>query len=484
MNKYIVVNNPETWTISSEHLRVISSRDYLTNPEYSKLGKARIFNLCKDYSYQSKGYYVSLLAEARGHLAIPTVKNIVDLGEPKLVKIVSEDFDDLLQRSLKNIKSQEFTLSIYFGQNVAAKYRELSTMFFRHFQIPFLRVKFNFTTKWNIKSIKAISESEIPEDHKESMLVFAEQYFSKKRYDTPRANNFEYDLAILVQPNDVAPPSNPKALKKFMDLAEKMGFYTEIISPKELSRLSAFDALFIRQSTEVNNEAYAFARKAQQEDIAIIDYPDAILKCCNKVFMAEALENAEIPTPKTVIVHKDNKDHIIEKTGLPVVLKSPDSTFSFGVKKAETEEEYFEVVTAMLKKSDLVIAQEFSPSEYDWRIGILDGKPIYACRYFMAKGHWQIYNWEAEKKVDQDGNADCLPIENVPEKILKNALKAAKLMGKGLYGIDIKEVNSKALVIEINDNPNIDAGVEDEYYGDQVYIDILNAFKNRLENKI
>ena len=479
-----MVNQPETWTISSEHVQIISSKDYLTRPEYSKLKKARIFNLCKDYSYQSKGYYVSLLAEARGHLAIPTVKNIVDLGEPKLVKIVSEDFDDLLQQSLKNIKSQEFTLSIYFGQNVAAKYRELSAMFFRHFQIPFLRVKFNFTTKWNIKSIKAISESEIPKDHKESMLVFAEQYFAKKRYDTPRNNVAEYDLAILVQPNDVAPPSNQKALKKFMDIAERMGFYSEIISPKELSRLSAFDALFIRQSTEVNNEAYAFARKAQQEDIAIIDYPDAILKCCNKVYMAEALENAGIPTPKTIIVHKENKDVVIAKIGLPVVLKSPDSTFSFGVKKAETEEEYLEVVNAMLKKSDLVIAQEFSPSDYDWRIGVLDGKPFYACRYYMAKGHWQIYNWDAEKKDDQDGNADCLPIEKVPEKILKNAIKAAKLMGKGLYGIDIKEVDSKALVIEINDNPNIDAGVEDDYYGDQVYIDILTAFKNRLENKI
>ena len=484
MNKYIVVNKPETWTISSEHVKIISSKDYLTNPEYSRLGKARIFNLCKDYSYQSKGYYVSLLAEARGHLAIPTVKNLVDLGEPKLVKIVSEDFEDLIQQSLKNIKSQEFTLSIYFGQNVAAKYRELSAMFFRHFQIPFLRVKFNFTTRWNIKSIKAISESEIPEDHKESMHFFAEQYFAKKRYDTPRNNVSEYDLAILVQPNDIAPPSNPKALKKFMEIAEKMGFYTEIIGPKDLSRLSAFDALFIRQSTEVNNEAYAFARKAQQEDIAIVDYPDAILKCCNKVFMAEALENAGVPTPKTVIVHKDNRNAVLQETGLPVVLKSPDSTFSFGVKKAQTEEEYFEVVNAMLKKSDLVIAQEFSPSDYDWRIGILDGKPFYACRYYMAKGHWQIYNWEAKKKDDQDGNADCMPIEKVPKKILKNAIKAAKLMGKGLYGIDIKEVDSKALVIEINDNPNIDAGVEDEYYGDQVYVDILTALKNRLENKI
>lgn len=483
MKKLIIVNHPEKWKFPANNLAVVSARDYLTQPEYAQLKKARIFNLCKNYSYQSQGYYVSLLAEARGHLAIPTVKNIVDLREPKLVKIVSGEFEDLIQQSLKNIKSQEFTLSIYFGQNTAHRYKELSAMFYRHFQIPLLRIKFNYSTKWNIKSIRAISESEIPEEHKEYMQDFAAQYFAKKRYDTPKLNTSDYDLAILVQTDDPAQPSNPKAIKKFVELAEKMNFYVEVVTPKDLSRLSAFDALFIRQSTEVNNDAYAFARKAQQEDIALIDYPDAILKCCNKVYMAEALQNANIATPKTVIVHKDNKDEVLKITGLPCVLKSPDSTFSFGVKKAETEVEYQTLVSSMLKKSELIIAQEYTFSEYDWRIGILDELPIFACRYYMAKGHWQIYNWNAANKADQDGNADCLGIETVPKGILSVAIKSAKLMGKGLYGIDIKQVNGKPLVIEINDNPNIDFGVEDLFYGDQLYTTILAALKNRLEKK-
>ncbi|WP_417889482.1 RimK family protein [Xanthomarina gelatinilytica] len=481
MNKYIVVNQPEKWHFSIENITVISSQEYLTDPKFSLLKNARIFNLCKDYSYQSKGYYVSLLAEARGHLPIPTVKNIVDLKALKLVRIVSDEFDDVIQQSLKNIKSQEFTLSIYFGQNVAQKYKELSTLFYRHFQVPFLRVKFNHTTKWNIQNIRAISESEIPLEHMESVHVFANQYFSKKRYDTPKLTTSDFDLAILVNPNDPAPPSNAKALKKFVDIAEKMNIYAEIIEPKDLSRLSSFDALFIRQSTEVNNEAYAFARKAQQDGIAIIDYPDAILKCCNKVYMAEALNNANIATPKTVIVHKENKNEVLGQVDLPCVLKAPDSTFSFGVKKAKTEDEYKHLVSNMLKESDLIIAQEFCPSDYDWRIGIIDNTPFFACKYYMAKGHWQIYNWDAKKKGDQDGNADCLPIEKVPKNVLDMALKSAKLMGKGLYGIDIKVVNNKPMVIEINDNPNIDFGVEDAYYGDDVYIKILTALKNRLD---
>lgn len=481
MNKYIVVNQPEKWNFSIENITVISSQEYLTNPKFSQLKKARIFNLCKDYSYQSKGYYVSLLAEARGHLSTPTVRNIVDLRALKLVRIVSDEFDDVIQQSLKNIKSREFTLSIYFGQNVAQKYKELSSLFYKHFQVPFLRVKFSHNAKWTVQSIKAISESEIPIEHFETVQIFANQYFGKKRYDTPKLTNYDFDLAILVNPNDIAPPSNSKALKKFIDIAEKLNIYAEIIEPKDLSRLSSFDALFIRQSTEVNNETYAFARKAQQEGIAIVDYPDAILKCCNKVYMAEALNNANIATPKTLIIHKDNKQDIIKTVGLPCVLKAPDSTFSFGVKKAKTEEEYDLLVTEMLKESDLIIAQEFCPSDYDWRIGIIDDKPFFACKYYMAKGHWQIYNWKAKKKKEQDGEADCLPLEEVPEIVLDMAIKSAKLIGKGLFGIDIKVVNNLPMVIEINDNPNIDFGVEDAYYGDQVYTTILSALKMRLE---
>lgn len=480
MKKYIVVSNPANWQFLGKEIPLVSAQDYLSDPSWANIGKARVFNLCKDYSYQSKGYYVSLLAEARGHIPVPTVKNIIDVKTLKLVKIVSEEFDDVIQSSLKGIKSEEFILSIYFGQNVANKYKELSSLFYRHFQLPFIRVKFTKGQKWQVSSVKSISDKEIPEDHLESVQDFAKQYFSKKRYDSAKIKSYDFDLAILHNPKDPAPPSNSKALKKFIEIADSLNIYAELVEPKDLSRLSSFDALFIRQSTEVNNEAYAFARKAQQEDIALVDYPDAILKCCNKVYMAEALKHHNIDTPKTVIIHKDNKKTALAEIGLPCILKAPDSTFSFGVKKAKTEEDYEQLVGSMLKESDLIIAQEFCPSDYDWRIGILDGVAFYACKYYMASGHWQIYNWEAKKKKEQDGNHECLPLEEVPKKVMDAALKSAKIMGKGLYGIDVKQLDNRALVIEINDNPNIDVGVEDLYYGDEVYKNVLMAFKNRM----
>jgi glutathione synthase/RimK-type ligase-like ATP-grasp enzyme len=42
-------------------------------------------------------------------------------------------------------------------------------------------------------------------------------------------------------------------------------------------------------------------------------------------------------------------------------------------------------------------------------------------------------------------------------------------------------VNDEPMVIEINDNPNIDFGIEDAFYGDGIYTQILTALKNRLD---
>jgi glutathione synthase/RimK-type ligase-like ATP-grasp enzyme len=41
------------------------------------------------------------------------------------------------------------------------------------------------------------------------------------------------------------------------------------------------------------------------------------------------------------------------------------------------------------------------------------------------------------------------------------ALKACSVVGKGLYGVDIKEVDGDYVVVEVNDNPSIYAGYED-----------------------
>lgn len=481
MKKIVVVTNPKNFILDISDVEVISEKNYLTRPELSDLKNVRVFNLCNEYKYQTRGYYVSLLAEARGHKPIPSIKNIQDLKAPAMVRVVSEELDVLIQKNLKKIKSNEFILSIYFGKNTAKQYDRLSNELHMLFQAPFLRAKFTFNKKWILSSIRPITFSEIPDSHLDLVKQFAEEYFGKKRFSTTRSSKYIYDLAILTDPEESTPPSDEKALSKFEEMANRNGFFVERITKKDFNRLAEFDALFIRTTTNVNHHTYRFARKAQSEGMAVIDDPESILKCTNKVYLTEILNNAKIPIPKTIIVHQENKETLSLSLGLPCVLKLPDSSSSQGVKKVSTKEELYSYLNKMLQQSDLMIAQEFLPTEFDWRIGFIDGNPIYACKYFMARGHWQIINWDSKSKGSMMGKSKAVPLQDVPEQVLKTAQKSVRLIGDGLYGVDIKEINGKAFVIEVNDNPSIDAGVEDEVLKEDLYKIIIQSFKKRIE---
>jgi glutathione synthase/RimK-type ligase-like ATP-grasp enzyme len=130
----------------------------------------------------------------------------------------------------------------------------------------------------------------------------------------------------------------------------------------------------------------------------------------------------------------------------------------------------------------MVIAQQYLPTDFDWRIGVLDRKPLYACRYYMAKGHWQIINYGRTGRIIS-GNADAVAIEEVPASVLRTALKAANLIGDGLYGVDLKQVGNRVYVIEINDNPSIDSGLEDKILKNELYMIIMRSFIRRIEEK-
>ena len=140
-------------------------------------------------------------------------------------------------------------------------------------------------------------------------------------------------------------------------------------------------------------------------------------------------------------------------------------------------EELRAALDEMFRHSSVLLAQEFIPTEFDWRIGLLDGEPLFACKYYMAKGHWQIYN-HAHDDTGRNlcGAWETVPIYKAPQKVLDTAVKAAALIGKGLYGVDLKLINGRAVVIEINDNPSIDHEVEDAVLGDELYYRILNHF--------
>jgi glutathione synthase/RimK-type ligase-like ATP-grasp enzyme len=98
----------------------------------------------------------------------------------------------------------------------------------------------------------------------------------------------------------------------------------------------------------------------------------------------------------------------------------------------------------------------------------------------MVKNHWQIYR-HGQGRTDM-GNITSLSMLEVPKIVLNTALKATQAIGNGLYGVDIKEKDGKGYVIEVNDNPSIDSGIEDSYLGDELYRSIMIELLRRMEN--
>jgi glutathione synthase/RimK-type ligase-like ATP-grasp enzyme len=482
MPTLIILENPKNWNLAIPGVEVVAAREYLSNSRFGEARRTKVFNMCRRFGYQTLGYYVSLLAEARGHKPLPSVSTLQDLRLSPMTRIVSEEIDNVLQKSLSSFALQGLAINIYFGRTPDSRLDRLAQAVYNYFPSPLLRAEFAQASRWRVENVRPIATSEIPDQDRPFVAEQALRYFQRKSDPEAQITPARYDLAILVNPEEKDPPSDEKALQRFVKAARTLGMDARVIGKEDIGHLAEFDGLFIRETTYVNHHTYRIARRAEAEGLVVIDNPESILRCTNKVFEAEMFARHNVPSPRTVIVHRENLERAVAELGLPVVLKRPDSSFSLGVVKANDKEELTRHLTEFLKSSELVVAQEFVASDFDWRIGVLESKPLYACKYYMAPGHWQIVAVVSEKERVY-GRVESVPLEAVPKLALEAALKAAKHIGDGLYGVDLKQVNGRFLVMEVNDNPTIEAGDEDALLKDELYLAIMRTFLTRLESR-
>jgi glutathione synthase/RimK-type ligase-like ATP-grasp enzyme len=479
----IIVEKITDWKKTFPQLDVVTAKDYLTQAQYFESKNAKVINLCRHYRYLSRGYYCSLLAEARYHKVIPTVRTLRDLSSKAIYSLDIDSLDELLQKSLdKDIGKDavDLEMMVFFGHCNKPALKKLAQQIFITFTCPLLVVTFRRQGKWHISSIKPLHLNNLKEEW-ETLFIEAVTAYTRKRWVNKKVKQvFRYDLAILHNPNEELAPSDAEALDKFVEIGKKLAVNTELITKKDYPRLAEYDALFIRETTNITHHTYRFAKRAESEGMVVIDDPDSILRCTNKVYLAELLRASEISTPKTLILQKDNLNQLEKIIPYPVVLKIPDGSFSRGVFKVSDQQELHTITTQLFKESDIILAQEYLYTPFDWRIGILNRQPIFACQYFMSKEHWQIVRHDTLSGHHFEGEFRTFALGQVPKIIVKTALKAARQIGDGLYGVDLKQTERGVFVIEVNDNPNIDEGVENAVLGDELYRIIIQDFIRRL----
>ena len=484
----VVVDRLSDWRWSQEELNIQTVDAYISEKREKNKRPLRVINLCRRYTYLSAGYYCSLLSESRGDLPMPTMGDIIDLADKGSYAYAVPDLERILHNTITRLASPpegNFLLQVFFGRTEDARYRRLAAELFDAFRYPILEIDIRFDKIWRIHSIYPLGINEIGEDLAPFFESALRQYVrvsASPRKSRPPAL---YELAVLVDPAEKLPPSDETALKRLVKAGAEKRVEVEFITAKDIRRIPEFDALFIRETTALNHHTFRFSRKAEVEGIPVIDDPRSILRCTNKVYLAEALRAAHVATPKTELLNRATFDiarlsEVEDLLGYPVVLKIPDGSFSRGVEKAENRDEFLRHAAKLFERSRVILAQEYMYTEFDWRIGLIGGEALFACQYFMSRKHWQIYkHTDGGKSVS--GGWETHPIDKVPELVIDTARRAAALIGDGLYGVDLKQNENGVFVIEVNDNPNIDGGVEDKVLKGALYERLIQEFTRRID---
>lgn len=252
-------------------------------------------------------------------------------------------------------------------------------------------------------------------------------------------------------------------LKLFKSTAERKGHSFDFIFKKDLDRIAEYDAIFIRATTDPMNTAYVVSRMADAMGKVVIDDPHSIRVCSSKVVLDDLFKQNSIPSPRALLFDgnydQKNLKRIFDYLGFPVVLKAPYTKFSSHVEKADNEAEFREISARYLRHAKPIVLQEYMPSSFDWRVGVLDNQLLYLCKYYMPKGGWKVKSLVDGKQ--QWGKVVPIKRKNAPRNLAELAIKITRCVGDGLYGLDIKEIDGRFFCIEVNDNPSFYMGQED-----------------------
>ncbi|HET7847512.1 MAG TPA: RimK family protein [Pseudolabrys sp.] len=480
----ILVDQPKDLPNADTPHKVITTSEYLARPHLFDLGRPKLVNLSRSYAYQSKGYYASLLAEARGHRVVPTVETMLELREAKLYEHALPELEDELNRCARKADFQpedELKLLFCFGIAHDPRFEQFGRLLFDWFRCPALEVTIEPGAWLTIERIRPRSLTRLVNGEGAFLRECLHQH-TKREWRDPKARSVaKYDLAVLHDPNEKVPPSSVSTLKYFARIAEKMSVDIEPITRRQLDELAEYDGLFIRETTSIDNHTYRFARRAWQEGMPVIDDPISMIRCANKVFLMEMFESSQVPTPPTVILAEESDlTRAIDELALPLIVKIPDGSFSRGVHKVDTEEQFRRIAEELFEETDLILAQKFMPTDFDWRVGILNGEPLFVCQYRMARGHWQIVKYRADGS-SREGGFRAFDLDQAPRDVIEIAVRAARPIGQGFYGVDLKQSDSGIVVMEVNDNPNLEHGIEDTVGKDEIWMKLLKWFVDRFE---
>lgn len=473
MSTYVIVEEPGDWLCQGDYL--LTARTYLQHGLPTTGGHSRIINLCRSLDHLSAGYYCSLLAQARGHHCLPGLQAISVLQpQQPPAKLWRKLQGWLAQQSEDRIRVRAI-----FGQCEQSELAGLARYYYGLSQLPLQELTLKRGRHgWSVRQQQSLSPLTLGEGERALMLNHVRTLIGDEA--DPAAPR--YQLAILADQDDGRASSDALALARFTRAAAAQGIRAEILSPAAIERLPEFDALWLRSETAVGHYTFEFARRAEQLKMPLIDSARAILACSNKLYLYELMVRSGVPMPPTMVVTRSGRHQVadlVQRLGLPLMVKIPDGAQGRDLAMASDETQLARLLDEGLGRSALLLVQSRIPAEFDWRIALLDGSPLFACRRYRPEPGSRI----RRRKHPLDlSRIEALPLTEVPERVLQTARRAVHQLGNGLFGVDLRQQGQGCVLLEIIDNPWIRGDMEDKESPD-LYDRLARAFRQRLEDR-
>jgi glutathione synthase/RimK-type ligase-like ATP-grasp enzyme len=269
-------------------------------------------------------------------------------------------------------------------------------------------------------------------------------------------------LGIFVDRQTLSSSRKLAQLMKCREAAEAKGVRSYFLFPVDLKKVVRMDALFIRSRTDPLNVTYVAARLAEMNSIPVIDESSAIRVCSDKVDLGMHLQKAGVCIPRTEFLWRGRHADPAEMH-YPFVLKEPSSFNANRVRVVRTPAEARRLMASWFRLSNVLVAQEYISGGEEFRVGTLGGELLYACRYGPPTEEARMHALSLEEVPYFE--SVCIPRRELPEGVLREAVRASASIGEGLFSVDIKVQDDRPYVLDVNDNPSLESG-EDTFYPD------------------
>ena len=217
--------------------------------------------------------------------------------------------------------------------------------------------------------------------------------------------------------------------------------------------LEDFDAVIPRIGASITFYGTAVLRQFEMMNVFPLNESVAVTRSRDKLRSAQLLARKGIGMPVTGFAHNpdDIEDLLAVAGGAPVVIKLLEGTQGIGVVLADTDNAAESVIQAFMGLKANIMIQEFikEAGGSDIRCFVVGEKVVAAMKRQGPEG-------EFRSNLHRGGSASLVRL--TPEE-RSTAVRAAKIMGLGVCGVDMLRSNHGPVVMEVNSSPGLE-GIE------------------------